>query len=760
MSSSNRDQVPAPANSLGLDAPIPRAAVWRVAVPTPLRKLYDYLPAAGLSATEIARVQPGCRVKVSFGRQNLIAVVVDPDAVADIAVSKLKPVQQLLDDQPVIADDVFELCRWISRYYHYGLGEVLSGAMPVMLRKGRSTAVSKKLWRLTTMGKGLPEGGLKKAKKQAQLLQLLQRHPQGMDNAALKAEGVSTAVSRAMSAKALIEQVEVFDDQMMGERLDSRLAETELVLTEEQRQAVNGVDDKGFAATLLEGVTGSGKTEVYLQLIHRQLIAGRQALVLVPEIGLTPQTRQRFADRFSCPVAMVHSGMSDGDRLDVWRRAKAGEVGVVIGTRSALFTSFAHLGVIIVDEEHDTSFKQLEGVRYNARDAALVRAKQLAIPIILGSATPSLETLNNAQSGRYNHARLLQRAGAAKPPKMQLVDVRNQNMHEGMSGELLAAMRAELEQSRQVLVFLNRRGFSPSLMCHDCGWNAGCLQCDANMTVHLTPRHLRCHHCDSRRQLPDYCPECHSANLSGEGVGTERSQRALEQLFPDYPVLRVDRDTVSRKGELEQLLEQVNGGAPCILVGTQMLAKGHHFPNVTLVAIADADAGFFSSDFRGAERISQLLVQVAGRAGRAELPGRVLIQTHHPEQPLLLELLQRGYHGVAQSLLVERQVLSLPPSGYLVMLRADARYEQLAEQMLQRLRDELQHLAADRVAWVGPMPALMLRRQGRFRAQLMLKSTSRSILSQLTSAIVDWLEKDKQGRQMRWSVDVDPQETI
>jgi primosomal protein N' (replication factor Y) len=660
----------------------------------------------------------------------------------------------------VVAADVDHLCQWISRYYHYGLGEVLSGALPVLLRKGRSTAVSQKRWRLTTLGKGLPVGGLKKAKKQALLLQLLQQHELGLDNAALKAGGVTTAVSRALAEKKLIEQVEVVEDGDPAGVLDSDLAETELMLTDEQRIALEMVDASGFAATLLEGVTGSGKTEVYLQLIHRQIMVGRQALVLVPEIGLTPQTQQRFANRFCCSVAMVHSGMNDGDRLDVWRRAKRGEVGIVIGTRSALFTPFAALGIIIVDEEHDTSFKQLEGVRYNARDAALVRAKHLAIPIVLGSATPSLETLHNAQSGRYQHARLLQRAGAAKAPKMQLVDVRNQAMHEGMSGELLAAMRAELEQGHQVLMFLNRRGFSPSLMCHDCGWHAGCLQCDANMTVHLTPRHLRCHHCDSRRQLPDYCPQCHSANLGGEGVGTERSQRALAQLFPEYPVLRVDRDTVSRKGELALLLEQVNRGEPCILVGTQMLAKGHHFPNVTLVAIADADAGFFSSDFRGAERISQLLIQVAGRAGRAELPGRVLIQTHHPQQPLLLELLQRGYHGVAQSLLVERQTLSLPPSGYLVMLRADARYEQLAEQMLQRLRDELQHLAADRVAWVGPMPALMLRRQGRFRAQLMLKSTSRSILAQLTSAIVDWLEKDKQGRQMRWSVDVDPQETI
>ncbi|ROR97933.1 replication restart DNA helicase PriA [Sinobacterium caligoides] len=745
-----------------LSAPQPAdedAPLWRVAVPTPLRKLYDYLPPVALTAEQCARVTPGVRVKVSFGRQQLIGVVVDCDAQSDFQRSKLKPVLELLDNDSVFSADIERLCHWISRYYQYGLGEVMSNALPVLLRKGRSVSAQVKRWRLTTNGKGLPEGALRGAKKQALLLALLQRGEQSPET--LKEQGISAAISRAMVDKGLIEQV-LIDEALAvpSAPLPATLRQSALTLNAQQQRALDEVPDTGFAPTLLQGVTGSGKTEVYLQLIHRQLEAGRQALVLVPEIGLTPQTQQRFIDRFDCPVAMLHSAMSDTARLEVWRRARVGQLGIVIGTRSALFTPLPQLGIIIVDEEHDGSFKQLEGVRYNARDAAVVRAKDCAIPIVLGSATPSLESLHNAQQGRYRHLELLERAGGAEPPAVQLVDVRQQNMHEGMSGELLEAMREELQRGRQVLLFLNRRGYSPSLMCHQCGWCADCHNCDAKLTVHLKPRQLHCHHCDSRYAIPAACPNCHSGNLLGEGIGTERSQRALEQLFPAVPVLRVDRDTVSRRGELDELLAEVHSGEPCILVGTQMLAKGHHFPDVTLVAIVDADAGFFSSDFRGSERISQLLVQVAGRAGRAEHRGRVLVQTHHPEHLLMRQLLEQGYHAVAQSLLAERQVLGLPPCGYLVMVRADARHEQLAEQMLARLRDALQGLAGSEVTWVGPMPALMVRRQGRFRAQIMLRSGSRGLLAQLAGAVVGWLEADAEARKMRWSIDVDPQDTL
>ena len=386
--------------------------------------------------------------------------------------------------------------------------------------------------------------------------------------------------------------------------------------------------------------------------------------MLVPEIGLTPQTVGRFRQRFRVPVSVMHSGLSDRERLDAWLAAGRGHAGILIGTRSAVLTPMQRLGIIIIDEEHDGSFKQQEGFRYSARDLAVMRARTESVPIVLGSATPSLESFHNADAGRYQRLIMAQRAGGASAPGFELLDIRQAELEDGLSLPLLEQIDRHLGRQEQVLVFINRRGFAPTLMCHDCGWQADCPQCDAHMTLHRRPAHLHCHHCDYQAPLLRCCPQCRSANLNPLGAGTERTEEALARRFPSTPVIRVDRDSTRRKDAMQRIVHQVEESGPCILVGTQMLAKGHHFPKVTLVAILDADAGLFSADFRGMEKMAQLMLQVAGRSGRAERPGRVLMQTLHGDHPRLRCLIEQGYSAFARQELEDRRSAGLPPFCY------------------------------------------------------------------------------------------------
>ena len=514
-----------------------------------------------------------------------------------------------------------------------------------------------------------------------------------------------------------------------------------------------------YHAFLLDGVTGSGKTEVYLRVIGSVLAANKQALILVPEIGLTPQLLSRFQRRFpDISIAVLHSGLNDQERLQAWLSASKGNAGIIIGTRSALLTPLDRPGIIIVDEEHDLSLKQQEGFRYSARDLAVVRAQHLKVPVILGSATPALESLYNCERDRFTRLHLPERAGAATPPKFSLIDVRGQKLDNGLSAQLLAQMQTHLGAGGQVLLFINRRGFAPVLMCHDCGWHARCDRCDAHMTIHQHAHRLRCHHCGSERPLPASCPECNSSALFRVGYGTERVEQVLSSHFPTTPILRIDRDTTRRKGAMQAMLDQIKQGEPQILVGTQMLAKGHHFPNLTLVGLLDADYGLFSADFRAAERLGQLVLQVAGRAGRAERQGDVLIQTHHPESPLLQSLLSHDYGRFAQALLSERQAANLPPYSHLALLRAEAVDAQAPYRFLEEAHSLTSQLEDNAIEVYGPFPAPMERRAGRSRAQLLLQSNSRATLQLLLSAWLPRLETLKTGRKVRWSIDVDPLE--
>ncbi|WP_081803409.1 primosomal protein N' [Halotalea alkalilenta] len=741
------------------NTPSPHASpsVLRVALPTPLRRVFDYLPGRERPA---AGWVPGLRVRVPFGRREMVGVVVEVAADSDFELAKLKPIAALIDQTP-LPEEWLWLCRFTARYYQHSLGDTLAHAMPALLRQGRPLeARTRERWRCTPKGAALDPATLRQAKRQGELLGLLQQHTAGLVGSAVLAHGFARPQLEGLRAKGLVECEEEPLTRAVQPGTPT-LAEPSLTLNREQGEALAALHEGlgRFSPSLLHGVTGSGKTEVYLQLIEAVLDRGGQALVLVPEIGLTPQTLERFRRRFSVPVVMIHSGVSDGERLDVWEAARSGRARVVVGTRSAIFTPMEKLGAIIVDEEHDASFKQQEGLRYSARDLAVVRARREQLPVVLGSATPSLESLAHAGRGHYRHLKLNRRAGSASFARLELVDLRIKRREGGLGQESIEAIKTQLDAGHQVLVFINRRGFAPTLSCQQCGHIFDCPSCDARMTLHRQPPRLVCHHCDHQAPLPDACPKCASGDLRPLGAGTERTEETLQARFPDARILRIDRDSTRRKDALSDALDEVRSARPCILVGTQMLAKGHHFPHVTLVVVVNADGGLYSSDFRALEQSAQLLVQVAGRAGRAALPGRVLIQTMHPDDPNLRLLASQGYDVLAERLLDERRAAGLPPFRFIALLRAEAADQASVEALLAQGAEQLRGWLIERelpVDCLGPVPAPMERRQNRYHAQLMLAADRRSQLHEAAAWLVAWLEGAPLARKVRWSIDIDP----
>ncbi len=721
----------------------------RVAIPSPLRRHFDYLPP---DQADNQTYLPGIRVKVPFGRRELIGLLLEVTTETDVPLNKLKPVTEILDSEPLQPQYIRDLALWAADYYQHPIGDALLQSLPVFLRKGGEAVASHTyLWKVLP---DTPSGTLPaNAHQQQALYQLIAEHPQGISKEAIKAEGGQTSLLSTLEKKNLITQ---FKKIHLLPEADHLLKEVQLPLNSEQQLALEQItQQKDFNTFLLDGITGSGKTEVYLQAIHEVLKKGLQALILVPEIGLTPQTLQRFKSRFRVPVVALHSSLTDKQRFDAWMQAAQGEAPIVIGTRSAIFTPLKSPGIIIIDEEHDSSFKQQEGFRYSARDLAIVRAHAEQIPIILGSATPSLESLHNCSQQRYRHLTIRSRAGNARSPEFQLLDIKKLTLNNGLSSELVTQIQQHLQQGTQVLVFINRRGFAPSLICHDCGALAECKRCDARMTLHQNPAHLHCHHCDSQRPIPRCCDQCGSTALKPVGAGTERTEQTLNKLFPDTPILRVDRDSTSRKGSMAKIMDQVHKGAPCILVGTQMLAKGHHFPKVTLVAILDADSGLFSTDFRGMERTAQMIIQVAGRAGRADHPGKVILQTHHAEHPLLNLLATKGYDYFAQEELKQRQQYRLPPYQHIAIIRAEAPYTGRAEGFLHSIREQ-QSATFSQIQWSGPFPSPMEKRAGVFRSQLILSSPSRPLLQHSLNHLCPGIEEHPMANRIRWSIDVDP----
>jgi primosomal protein N' (replication factor Y) (superfamily II helicase) len=730
-------------------------SILRLAIPSPLRRHFDYLPPVGVTDAAIQALEPGTRLRVPFGRREVTGYLLEVCSSSDVAASALKAALEILDETSLIEPQLLSLCQWATRYYHHPPGEVFSALFPKRLREGKATrAAGEAGWQLSIRGKGLPGDALSRAPRQAEALQLLQ--DAALSATALKARGINSTTLRTLEDRGLVERC------TLSEHLQTPRSLPGLSLTEEQAAAMDGIRAAGddFCCHLLEGVTGSGKTEIYLQLIADRLAQGKQTLVLVPEIGLTPQTLTRFRQRFEADIAVLHSSLTDAQRYTAWEAARSGSASIVIGTRSAVFTPLARPGLIIVDEEHDGSYKQQDGFRYSARDIAIKRGQIHGCPVILGSATPSLESLHNALTGRYQHHRLTQRAGSSKMPRMTPLDVRRQPLQGGLSGTLIEAIEDTLRNSQQVLLFLNRRGYAPTLQCHDCGWVAECPACDARLTIHRRRRQLRCHHCGSSAALPAQCPQCNSSQLEAQGLGTEQAEDFLRQRFTGHPIRRVDSDSMQGRDAMQELVAEINRGEPCILLGTQMLAKGHHFPAVSLVAIIDADALLFSADFRGEERMAQLLTQVAGRAGRADIPGRVLLQTHYPDHPAVIALTSSSYAEQAATLLDARHSLGLPPAGFLAVMRTDCPDAQFGEQFLRQVKQQVAPQLPQGVALIGPLPSPMQRRAGKYRCQLLLTAGRRRDAQHAAGMLVASAEALPARQGLKWSIDIDPQDVF
>lgn len=726
----------------------------QIAIAVPLRRYFHYLP----SQSEVWEgLQPGMRVRVPFGRRELIGIFTGFVSQSDVAVDKLKSAISLIDINPLISKDILDICLWASDYYHHPIGEVLSNSLPILLRQGKLLSIHQEnYWHLTATGHNVDFATLKRAPRQIELLSYLKQHPEGCSAKQLRLQGMSKTIVSLLSKKGWIT---VRSAPSVPVEYKSSNESQSLTLNPAQQVAVSAIQAAShtFQVFLLDGVTGSGKTEVYLQAIAHVLKDQKQVLVLVPEIGLTPQIIQRFRERFSVPVIALHSSLSEKERLNAWSLANSGVAKILIGTRSAIFSPLPDLGLIIVDEEHDLSFKQQDSFRYHARDLAIMRAHFKKIPIVLGSATPALETLHKAQQGKFIHLQLPDRAGIAQLPQFSVLDIRNKRLEEGLSQLILEEIRQHLQRDEQVMLFLNRRGFAPVLLCHACGWLAVCKRCDMRMTYHKQTQRLHCHHCDSQARLFTQCEACGEKELQPVGLGTERLESVLQKNFPEYSIARIDRDSTQRKGSMETLLQAIQSGEHRILIGTQMLAKGHHFPNVTLVTIVDADGGFFSSDFRALERMGQLLLQVAGRAGRVEKKGKVIIQTHHPDHPLLHQLFHGNYQKFATTILQERAATALPPYSFFALFRAEAHQAQYAMNFLQEVR-KLFHPASKELQLLGPVPAPMPRRAGRHRVQLLVQASQRPVLQNFLKELLPQIEKLKVKQRVRWSLDVDPVE--
>lgn len=726
--------------------------ILAVALDAPVMRPFHYLPPASAAGA----LRPGQRVLVPFRSGRRVGVVLGATDRCDVPPAKLRRVLKVLDPLPLLDEELMGLLDWAAGYYQHPVGEVYATALPRLLRHGRDSCDGDRRWQVTAAGRAmLAAGGLARAPLQSRLLARLAASESGLGASDLRdlASGWSDAI-RSLEQKGLVVcERGAAPSEVTGEGA----ADVPLVLTAAQAAAVAAISEvRRYQAYLLEGVTGSGKTEVYLQCIARELAAGRQSLVLVPEIGLTPQLVGRFRRRFPhATVVVLHSGLTDRQRLHAWREAREGRAGVIIGTRSAVFSPIPRPGLIVVDEEHDSSFKQQEGFRYSARDVAVWRARQLRVPVILGSATPSLETLWNVAAGRYRQLRLPERPGRAREPDIRLIDLRHHAAENGLTQPLLAAIGRHLAAAGQVMLFLNRRGYAPTLLCPGCGQCLECRRCDARMVLHRGRGRVVCHHCGSERDAPQQCPHC-GVQLCAVGQGTERLEAALQTLFPGIGIVRLDRDTTRGRGALEQRLGDIVSGKARILLGTQMLTKGHDFPRMTLVGIVDADQGLFGTDFRASERLAQTIVQVAGRAGRGERPGEVYIQTLFPEHPLLNVLVREGYDRFAAEALAERRRAGWPPFAYLALLRVEATQRPPAYAFLEQACRLGEQLRAGAIRLLGPAPAPMERRGGRYRAQLLVQATQRADLQSFLGMWRARLPELPEARRVRWSLDVDP----
>lgn len=726
--------------------------IVNVAVPVPLRKTFDYFldPQITEGFDNDTKLHPGQRVLVPFGRQQLIAIIVEVKSETDVDLQQLKAVAQVFDDEATFSKEDLKLLHWASNYYQHPIGDVFSAALPGSLRQAVNLSELKEKRLVASQNLPIESELASNAKQLKKLLSLLKESE--YTRAELSAKDIkSTTIKSAIDKKWCDWQIV---DSTVKTVIEENCNES-LQLNPEQAIALAAVNQSnGFEAFLLDGVTGSGKTEVYLQAIQQVLLKQQQILVLVPEIGLTPQTIARFQQRFNVEIVIWHSAMTDKQRFETWLSCRENQAKIVIATRSGVFLPFANLGLIVIDEEHDASFKQQDGFKYHARSLALYRANQYKVPVILGSATPSLESLQNALSGKFHHLLLRQRAGSGQLPTMRLLDLNRCPVDAGIGQPLMEQIGVKLNAGQQVMLFINRRGFAPVLMCEECHWLTECHRCSGYMTYHRGSNQLICHHCGNQHQTVSQCISCGSTRLTSVGLGTEQLDLKLQEQFPHVEVIRLDRDSTSKKGEFERKLEQIHQNKPCIIVGTQMVAKGHHFPNVSLVGIVDVDGTLFSSDFRASEKLAQLVVQVSGRAGRAGIKGEVWLQSRFPEHPVIQDLINNQYADFAKFALQERKMLQLPPFSHQITLRAEATQPELGGRWLQGLMPTLQQYP--QLLCLGPTPASMMKKAGKYRYTLSLMCPSRSYLHKVVDWLMQNLDTIQKDNKIRWSIDVDP----
>ena len=730
--------------------------ILQVAVPRPIYYTLSY-------RTADSTIQAACRVRVPLGHTEVTGLVmqVQADMGHDAKQKPLKNIIRCLDAEPLFDPHLLKLLSWCERYYHAAIGEIVFTALPISLRKTRQVPRIK-TWQLTALDHVQDIGLLNRAKKQKQLIKALLETPVLSEPQCKQLLGSGYRnILTALQKKAWIEASERPAFQAINPQRDIQF-QPKLTLTDEQQHSVaqfqHWAQDKQPKPILLHGITGSGKTEVYLRMISDAIRAGKQALILVPEIGLTTQLIDRFHAFFpQQQITTLNSSIARMTRLSHWIAVKSGDADIIIGTRSAVFAAFNNLGVIIIDEEHDMSFKQHEGFRYHARDLAVKRAYDLKIPIVLGSATPALESLYNSQCNKYHYLHLSRRPGSRTSPDVFVQSTQGAPLEAGLSKPLLAEVKQALQQEQQVMLFLNRRGFAPTLLCQQCGWHAQCRDCDSNMTLHAKIQKLRCHHCGYEETTKQHCPECHSSKLNILGQGTERVEVALKGHFPNTAIIRIDRDTIRKKGQMDAKLAPIREGKAAILLGTQMLAKGHDFPQVTLVGILNIDQSLFSTDFRAPERLAQLIVQVSGRSGRGKQKGKVLLQTSQPNHPLLVTLLSQGYLSFAKDLLAQRQLWQFPPYSYQALIRAESLKPESALHFLTQVHDYFKDI--DGLNLLGPMPSLMERRAKWYRAQLLLVTQQRAILHGAIDQQLQAISKIRKQGKLRWVIDIDPLDT-
>ncbi|WP_455028619.1 primosomal protein N' [Neisseria sp.] len=702
---------------------------------------------------------PGTRVLVPFRNKTVVGIVWETDIAPDMDAARILGVQTAFSDEPLLPESWRDLLSFTSRYYHYPTGQAVFAALPQGLKETRAVEMPQPplFYALNEAGRAQTSPPARFNKKAALWDALLS---DGMTMAALKQVNAQAAkLIEDWAEQGWIETTEAAKSVLRP--YHGQASHSEFVLNADQQKASNEIQTAfgKFQPFLLYGITGSGKTEVYFDAMAKVLAQGRQVLFLLPEINLTPQLLKRVENRFAdVPIAVLHSQMAAGRRTQDYLRAMLGQAKLVIGTRLAVFTPLPDVGLIVVDEEHDGSFKQDNELRYHARDLAVWRAKQSGCPVVLGSATPSLESWHKAQSGAYRLLQLTERAhAAAQLPQVDILNVGRLKLDNGFSPQALQLLKQNFEAGGMSLVYLNRRGFAPALFCGDCGHTFGCPNCSAKMVFHQRARQLRCHHCDHREPIPFKCPDCGNQDLTAVGHGTQRVEETLRAFLPKAAVVRVDRDSTAHKNDWADLYRRIADNEIDILVGTQMLAKGHDFARLNLVIVLNADGSLYSADFRAPERLFAELMQVSGRAGRADKPGKVLIQTQLPEHPVFAAVKAQDYAVFAENELNERQMFAMPPFGFQTAVRADAPRVADAMEFLNAAKETLAPLLPASVSQFGAAPMLMVRLAERERAQIFLESTSRQDLHRAVSLWVQVLQQNRDGK-IRWSVDVDVQE--